>query len=178
MNVFLTSPTTAELKQKLLDRVADLDLGRRGYSPEQDRIIDEYFIRPLEEQNPTRYPVDSPLLGGRWRLVYSNSKNVLGLDRPPFIRPAGNSVYQTILLEEGMVINEERMLGLIPNKVRATFTVKPPRRVDVQFQEFRLGPVKARAPRTARGWLDITYLDEDMRISRGNLSNVFVLVRE
>ncbi|MGL4881863.1 MAG: PAP/fibrillin family protein, partial [Waterburya sp.] len=29
-----------------------------------------------------------------------------------------------------------------------------------------------------KGWLDITYLDEDMRIGRGNEGNVFVLTKE
>ena len=28
------------------------------------------------------------------------------------------------------------------------------------------------------GWLDITYLDEDLRIGRGNEGSVFVLSRE
>ncbi|NES67491.1 MAG: fibrillin, partial [Okeania sp. SIO2D1] len=31
--------------------------------------------------------------------------------------------------------------------------------------------------REQKGWLDITYLDEDLRIGRGNQGNVFVLSR-
>jgi hypothetical protein len=31
------------------------------------------------------------------------------------------------------------------------------------------------APASARGELEITYLDEDLRISRGNKGNLFVL---
>jgi PAP_fibrillin len=32
--------------------------------------------------------------------------------------------------------------------------------------------------RDQRGWLDITYLDQDLRIGRGNEGSVFVLVKE
>lgn len=176
--VFLTTPTVEEAKQALLKRVKDLDLGRRDRSPDSERTIDERFIQVVERLNPTRVPVDSPLLGGRWRLVYTNSRGILGLDRPAIARPSADSVYQTILLERGMVVNEERVLGILSNKVEAVFKAKPPRRVEVQFQRFQFGLLKVPAPSTARGWLDVTFLDDTMRISRGNLSNVFVLVRE
>ncbi|HAX76849.1 MAG TPA: fibrillin, partial [Cyanobacteria bacterium UBA11372] len=32
--------------------------------------------------------------------------------------------------------------------------------------------------REQRGWLDITYLDEDLRIGRGNEGSVFVLTKK
>ena len=52
------------------------------------------------------------------------------------------------------------------------------RKVAVQFQTFyifSLLPIKA--PPTARGELEITYLDDDLRISRGDKGNLFVLSR-
>jgi hypothetical protein len=32
-------------------------------------------------------------------------------------------------------------------------------------------------PRDQNGWLDITYLDQDLRIGRGNQGSVFVLTK-
>ncbi|KAK4529960.1 hypothetical protein CCYA_CCYA03G0817 [Cyanidiococcus yangmingshanensis] len=179
MGVFLATPTREQAKQTLIERVKDIDMGRRGYSEALTRELDEQYIQPLERQNPTSVPTDSPLLDGRWRLIYTNSKNVLGLDRPSVARPVKDSIYQTIYLDRGEVINEERVLfGLLTNRVQAVFTPEPPRRVRVQFKTFQFGFLRVRAPARARGWLDVTYLDEDMRISRGNLANVFVLLRE
>ncbi|BAM81919.1 similar to fibrillin [Cyanidioschyzon merolae strain 10D] len=179
MGVFLNTPTLEQAKADLIERVKDLDMGRIGYSDAFAKELDEKYIKPLEAMNPTRTPVESPLLDGRWRLIYTNSKNVLGLDRPNIARPLRNSIYQTIYVERGQVVNEERVLfGLLTNRVQAVFTPEPPRRVRVQFKQFQFGLLRVPAPARARGWLDITYLDEDMRISRGNLANVFVLLRD
>ena len=39
-------------------------------------------------------------------------------------------------------------------------------------------PLDFSIEREQKGWLDITYLDRDMRIGRGNEGNVFVLTKE
>ena len=46
----------------------------------------------------------------------------------------------------------------------------------VQFKTFRLlGFIPVTAPDAARGALDITYVDEELRVSRGDKGNLFVL---
>ncbi len=46
----------------------------------------------------------------------------------------------------------------------------------VQFKEFKiLGLLPVKAPDSAVGDLAITYLDEEIRVSRGNKGNLFVL---
>ncbi len=48
--------------------------------------------------------------------------------------------------------------------------------VTVQFKEFKLlGLIPVKAPPTATGELQVTYLDEELRVSRGNKGNLFVL---
>ena len=48
--------------------------------------------------------------------------------------------------------------------------------VDVQFVKFLiLGLIPVTAPPSARGALAVTYLDEELRVSRGDKGNLFVL---
>lgn len=46
----------------------------------------------------------------------------------------------------------------------------------LQFSVFR-GLIKFNAPDTARGSLDTTFLDEELRVSRGDKGNLFILER-
>ena len=47
----------------------------------------------------------------------------------------------------------------------------------VQFKRFSVGPVAFDAPKQFQGFLDITYLDKDLRLTRGDKGNLFVLTR-
>ncbi len=48
--------------------------------------------------------------------------------------------------------------------------------LQVQFREFKiLGLIPVKAPANAAGALEVTYLDEDLRVSRGDKGNLFVL---
>lgn len=53
-------------------------------SPEQVAEIDA-AASALEALNPTPKPLASPLLNGKWRLVYTTSASILGTNKPaPF----------------------------------------------------------------------------------------------
>lgn len=62
-------------------------------------------------------------------------------------------------------------------QVRAELSPTSASAVDVQFIEFKVGPIKIKAPKSAQGALDTTYLDEEVRVSRGDKGNLFVLVK-
>ena len=79
--------------RQLLDKAAAL---RRGASAsEGDRAEVEQLIQELESRNPTRDPLKSPLINGRWKLEYTTSSSILGTGRPPFLRPSG-PIYQIL----------------------------------------------------------------------------------
>lgn len=56
-------------------------------------------------------------------------------------------------------------------------TPTSPSAVNVQLKEFRMGPIKIKAPERSKAALDTTYLDEEVRVGRGDKGNLFVLVR-
>lgn len=62
------------------------------------------------------------------------------------------------------------------NQVSAELIPQSPSKVKVQFKEFKLlGLLPVKAPPSAVGELEVTYLDGDLRVSRGNHGNLFVL---
>mmetsp|Transcript_10185 Transcript_10185/g.14413 ORF Transcript_10185/g.14413 Transcript_10185/m.14413 type:complete len:202 (+) Transcript_10185:7-612(+) len=169
----------ANVKAQLLESLAGADLGRNT-SVEDAVEISELFSK-VEKTNPTKNPLGSKLLDGRWRLIYTTSRSIIGLDKPTFLRSKG-PVYQYINTTDLTARNEEFIYPLpsikVTSAVDSTLTPKSKSLVDVKFEEFQIGPIRFKAPDSARGSLDITYLDEDLRLSRGDKGNLFVLVKD
>ena len=137
-------------------------------------------VDALERLNPTPQPLAEPaLLGGCWRLAYTTSDSILGSTRMKPLRPMPR-ILQSINADELKAKNEEWTLGgLLKNQVIADLVPQADgRTVDVQFTRFGIGWLRIPAPKSARGVLSTTYLDETLRISRGDKGNLFVLVRE
>ena len=145
------------------------------------------------------------LLEGDWRLLYTTSRELLNIDRFPLgslgqiyqcIRLSENRIYN---LAE--VMGPPLLSGLVA--VAARLEPVSNRRVDVRFERGVFGlqtllnyqnptqfihslqttrkfsllkaiDFSINAERQA-GWLEITYLDQDLRIGRGNQGNLFVL---
>ncbi|KAK0590450.1 hypothetical protein LWI29_027332 [Acer saccharum] len=62
------------------------------------------------------------------------------------------------------------------NQATANLVPLNARRVAVKFDYFRIaGLIPIKSPGSGRGQLEITYLDEELRISRGNRGNLFIL---
>eukprot|EP00475_Leptophrys_vorax_P033262 TRINITY_DN52050_c0_g1_i1.p1 TRINITY_DN52050_c0_g1~~TRINITY_DN52050_c0_g1_i1.p1 ORF type:complete len:264 (+),score=23.53 TRINITY_DN52050_c0_g1_i1:134-925(+) len=161
-------------KEELLEAIAPLQRGLTA-TDEDKEAIDELAAR-LEAINPTRRPLASPLINGKWKLVYTTSDTILGTNKPFFLRPQG-PIFQAIDAETLQARNMETWPFF--NQVQATLTPTSDSSVDVKFDVFKiLSLISIQAPDSARGTLDITYLDEDMRISRGNRGNLFVLIMD
>ena len=112
-------------------------------------------------------------------MVFTTSESILGTRRMRPFRPR-RRILQDINAEKLTAKNEEWVLGgLLRNSVRARLEPRDDgATVDVIFKRFGIGWLKLPAPKSARGVLTTTYLDDEMRISRGDRGNIFVLVKE
>lgn len=143
------------------------------------RVVEDKIVE-VEALNPTPNPLESPeLLTACWRLVYTTSDSILGTRRLRPFRPRPR-ILQSIDASALAAKNEEWVLmGLLRNSVVAGLEPRDDKRtVDVQFKRFGIGWIRVPAPEAARGFLETTFLDDTMRISRGDKGNLFVLVRE
>jgi hypothetical protein len=163
-------------KARLLTTIEPLKRGLDCDGEQQEQV--DSLCQALEKVNPTAEPLASDLVNGQWRLVYTTSESILGKNKKKFLQPKG-PIYQTIDAESLKARNQET--GPLYNRVDAVLVPEEnsTSKVKVQFKTFRLlGLIPVKAPESARGELDITYLDEDMRICRGDKGNLFVLLME
>jgi hypothetical protein len=188
-------------KAELLERLANQNRGLAATA--EDQVAIAATIARLEERNPTPNPLSAlSLLEGNWQLLYTTSQELLGIDRVPLLNLG--EIYQCIRTQGSKIYNIAEVQG-IPLlegivSVVAEFTPVNQQRVEVQFtraiwgsqrligyqspsqfiqaieagQKFPAIDFKIK-PREQNGWLDITYLDQDLRIGRGNVGSVFVL---
>ncbi|GJP31961.1 hypothetical protein CLOM_g16513 [Closterium sp. NIES-68] len=162
------------LKEDLLAAIEPLERGLAASEDDQQAV--EELAAQLEAVNPTKQPLRSPLINGKWKLLYTTSDTILARNRPFFLRPSG-PIFQAIDAETLQARNLETWPFF--NQVQATLTPTSASAVDVKFDVFKiLSLIPIKAPDSARGSLEITYLDDDLRISRGNKGNLFVLAME
>ncbi len=188
-------------KAALIDAIAGTNRGLLATQTQKQAIL--AAIANLEDFNPTPRPVEaSNLLDGNWRLLYTTSKALLNLDRLPLCKLG--QIYQCIRVETTSVYNIAEIYGLPYLEglvsVAAKFEPVSDRRVQVKFERSIIGLqrlIEYNSPVTfiqqieegrkfpgidfaiksdrQQGWLDITYIDNDLRIGRGNEGSVFIL---
>ncbi|KAL3538566.1 hypothetical protein ACH5RR_001932 [Cinchona calisaya] len=159
------------LKQELLEAIEPLDRGAEA-TPEDQQSVDQ-IARKLEAISKVKEPLKSSFLNGKWELLYTTSESILQTKRPKFLRSNGK-IYQAINVDTLRAQNMETWPFF--NQATANLVPLNARRVAVKFDSFKIGgviPIRARG--SGRGQLEITYLDEELRISRGNQGNLFVL---
>ncbi|WZZ74020.1 hypothetical protein YC2023_085390 [Brassica napus] len=170
---FLTRNGRAEkqkqLKQDLLEAIEPLERGATA-SPDDQLRIDQ-LARKVEAVNPTKEPLKSDLLNGKWELIYTTSASILQAKKPKFLRSITN--YQSINVDTLKVQNMETWPFF--NSVTGDIRPLNSRKVAVQLKVFKiLGLIPVNAPETARGELEITYVDEELRLSREELQLLFI----
>ncbi len=201
----------------------------RGISATQgDRQAIASIIARVEDLNPTPEPLSAPeLLAGDWRLLYTTSQELLGIDRIPFA-DLGN-IYQCVRPEVSRIYNIaevnslpfcEGLVSVVANFAPAPIEDPTPgkesvatvvktlssRRVNVKFNRAVFGLQRVLGYQSPaqyiqqlqatekidffkgidfainsdrqQGWLEVTYLDKDLRIGRGNQGSLFVLTKD
>ncbi|KAF6147939.1 hypothetical protein GIB67_001514 [Kingdonia uniflora] len=171
MSSFLKKGKNSEtLKEELLEAIGPLDRGADATLEDQEAV--DQIARKLEAVNSVKSPLNSDLLNGKWELLYTTSSSILQIQRPKFLRSKGN--FQAINTDTLRAQNMESWPFF--NQVTADLTPLNARKVAVQFDTFKiLGLIPIKAPGRARGELEITYLDEELRVSRGDKGNLFIL---
>jgi PAP_fibrillin len=190
-------------KADLLRLIAGSNRGIAATEAQKQAIL--VAIAQLEGRNPTPQPIAAPdLLDGDWRLLYTTSRGILGFEQIPLLRLG--QVYQCIQVSSSQLYNIAEVQGLpgLEGIVSVVAQFKPvsDRRVEVKFTRSIIGLqrlIDYQSPsqfiqaitqgqkftaidfsiqnRDQQGWLDITYLDDDLRIGRGNEGSVFVLAK-
>lgn len=166
----------AALKGELLQLSKETERGLKADSEDQSRVLE--LFEKLEKLNPTKQPLQSDKVNGDWSLQYTTSDSILG--KGGF--PREGSILQkidttTLRAENSEVVNYFGIFKL-PRKVSAELSPRNGHITDVQFKRFSLGPIGFNAPESFKGYLDVTYVDEDFRLSRGDKGNIFVLTRQ
>ena len=162
----------------------------------------EQLVKELEAANPNPQPLlyATSLLNGNWLLQYSTAREIRNLASLPLGLKLGK-VYQEIDVASKSFFNlafVKHPLGLISGNVKVTATFEPAKeetnkRINVKFdqrylsiekiiglQTPKLNPfkvVQAGNPQGRIPCLDVTYLDETLRIGRGGDGGLFVLKR-
>lgn len=190
-------------KDELIQALMHVNRGLRISAAERASIVVQ--IEAVEQGNPTPCPTAAvTLLDGNWRLLYTTSEELLGIGRVPLV--SLGAVYQCIRVAQGRVYNIAELggppylHGLV--SVAAGFEVVSDRRLNVRFQRavfglqsmvgYRdpnqwiealdsdrrfLGADFRINPSDRQGWIELTYLDDRLRINRGNNGSIFVLER-
>jgi len=178
--------------------ITDLQLDKT-LAEEIERLTTE-----LESVNPNPNPLlyASYLLEGVWQLQYSTAKEIRSLASLPLGLKLGK-VYQVINVANKLFFNLAKVkhsLGLVSGYVKVTASFEPAKedleplpnkRINVYFDKrylsiekivgintpklnpFKVVPANNTTSRIAT--LDITYLDETLRIGRGGDGSLFIL---
>mmetsp|Transcript_52582 Transcript_52582/g.167183 ORF Transcript_52582/g.167183 Transcript_52582/m.167183 type:complete len:248 (-) Transcript_52582:23-766(-) len=185
-------------KAKVKRAVANTKRGKLVEGLRRREII--AVIEELEALNPTPRPTATSLVSGGWSLLFQSplteeaaAGKASTLEGPflaafqPFTKGLVRTKrdLQVIDLEGGRVENlaEFVALGIDGSlNILGTAVARDDVKVDVEFTEFqfKLGAVEFSVPLgwvKARGWVETTYVDDELRVGRGDKGSIFVTAR-
>ncbi|XP_022844615.1 probable plastid-lipid-associated protein 7, chloroplastic isoform X1 [Olea europaea var. sylvestris] len=186
----------AKIKRDLYDALQGINRGIFGVTSAKKTEILK-LVELLESQNPNPEPTSClEKVSGSWKLIYSTI-TILGSKRTKlglrdFIS-LGDFV-QSIDVVEGKAVNAVKFSakglnlfnGLLT--IEASFKIASKSRVDISYLKSEITPEQLMnvfrknydlllCIFNPEGWLEITYVDDSLRIGRDDKGNIFILER-
>ncbi|XP_074295548.1 fibrillin protein 5 homolog [Silene latifolia] len=186
----------ALIKSSIYHALEGINRGVFGVTSEKKKEIQNLVVK-LEAHNPTTNPTqDLDKVNGCWKLIYSTI-TILGSKRTKLgLRDFINlgDFLQIIHVSEGKAVNvikfNARGMSMLNGQltIQASFSVASPSRVNIKYDSSKIAPNQLMnlfeknyelllGIFNPDGWLDITYVDEEMRIGRDDKGNIFILER-
>ncbi|KAK9845028.1 hypothetical protein WJX74_009835 [Apatococcus lobatus] len=195
-----------DVKAEVLRAVANTARGQKATPVQRKDIL--VLLEALEARNPTKRPAQSQLLSGKWSLLFTGPteesefrKTRAGTLEGPFLsrlKPLSANAFRTKGVTQvldpmaGRAENlaEFSIANAINGSLNILGTVSPPEeasiqasRVDVEFTAFdlKLGPANITVPLgwiKPKGWIQTTYLDDELRVGRGDKGSIFLAARQ
>ncbi|KAL8477231.1 hypothetical protein ACS0TY_029503 [Phlomoides rotata] len=185
-----------QIKQNLFDALQGINRGIFGVESAKKCEI-QNLVLLLESLNPTAQPTHSlEKVAGAWKLIYSTI-TILGSKRTKlglrdFITLG--DFFQSINIAEGKAVNVVRFsakgLNLLSGQltIEASFKIASKSRVDISYSKSVITPDQLMNVFrknyhlllqifNPEGWLEITYVDDSLRIGRDDKGNIFILER-
>lgn len=186
-----------DAKDALYAALEGMNRGIFGMTSEKRSEI-HALVELLESKNPTPEPTDKlqDKVDGCWRLVYSTI-SILGKKRTKlglrdFI--SLGDFFQMIDVKEEKAVNvikfSARALKILSGQltIEASYKITTKTKVDITLDSSTITPDQLMnifqknydmllAIFNPEGWLEITYVDESLRIGRDDKANIFVLER-
>ncbi|GLT70411.1 hypothetical protein SLA2020_424930 [Shorea laevis] len=185
-----------QLKTDMYKALNGINRGIFGV-PSTKKFKIEGLVKLLESQNPTPDPtLNLDKVGGCWKLVYSTI-TILGSKRTKlglrdFI--SLGDFLQTIDVQKSKAVNvikfNAKGLNFLNGKltIEASFKIASKSKVDITYDSSTVTPDQLMnmfqknydlllAIFNPEGWLEITYVDDNLRIGRDDKGNIFILER-
>lgn len=189
--------SSEEMKTALYRTLHGVNRGIFGVTSAKKNEIWE-LVEMLESRNPTLHPTDNLLdkVNGSWKMIYStivilgSKRTKLGLR--DFITLG--DFFQIIDVAKKKAVNSIKFnasgFKLLNGQltIEASYTVTSKTRVDIKLEKSTITPSQLMNLFeknydvlldifNPEGWLDITYVDDSLRIGRDDKGNIFVLER-
>lgn len=178
-NIFESKEARRSQLKQILDLATETERGLTATDEQKDEM--QQLFAKLEKLNPTTNPLiinkNKPsVVNGDWSLDYTTSDSILGKGGFPRVGKIIQNIDTTTLSAKNSEVVKYAVIN-VPRSITAELSPVDGKFTDVKLKKFMLGPVGFDAPDSFGGSLDITYLDEDVRLTRGDKGNIFVLTR-
>ncbi|CAI0555169.1 unnamed protein product [Linum tenue] len=191
-----SSLEVSQIKENFSQALQGINRGVFGTTSGKKSEIQE-LVQQLESQNPTPDPtLNLHKVDGCWKLIYSTI-SIMGAKRTKlglrdFITLG--DLFQIIDVAESKAVNVIKFnvkgLNLLNGQLAivASFNIDSKSRVTITYRESTITPDQLMNVFqknydlllnifNPEGWLELTYVDDEMRIGRDQKGNIFVLER-